>query len=59
MELTNILLFLILVTLAAYTFIPWKTTKKGLEKPSLKKIIIFWIYCFVVLSIVVYLFTLI
>jgi NhaP-type Na+/H+ or K+/H+ antiporter len=59
MELTNILLFLILVTLAAYTFIPWKTTKKGLEKPSLKKIIIFWAYCFVVLSFVVYLFTLI
>ena len=59
MQLTNILLFLILVTLATYTFIPWKTTKKGLEKPSFKKIIIFWIYCFVVFGFVAYLFTLI
>ena len=59
MELTNILLFLILVTLTTYTFIPWKTTKKGLEKPSLKKIIIFWVYCFAVFGFVTYLFTLI
>tara|TARA_Y100000813_G_C24055068_1_gene301167 strand:- start:266 stop:445 length:180 start_codon:yes stop_codon:yes gene_type:complete len=59
MELTNILLFLILVTLTTYTFIPWKATKKGLEKPSLKKIIIFWVYCFVVFGFVTYLFTLI
>ena len=59
MELTNILLFLILVTLAAYTFIPWKTTKKGLEKPSIKKITIFWMQCFVVFGFITYLFTLI
>ena len=49
MELTNILLFLILVTLTTYTFIPWKTTKSGLKKPGLKKIIIFWVYCLLVL----------
>ena len=59
MQLTNILLFLILVTLATYTFIPWKTTKKGLEKPAVKEITIFWFYCLIVFSFVVYLFTLI
>tara|TARA_X000000368_G_scaffold370101_1_gene319023 strand:+ start:400 stop:579 length:180 start_codon:yes stop_codon:yes gene_type:complete len=59
MSLTNILLFLILVTLATYTFMPWKTSKKGLEKPGVKEMIIFWFYCLFVFSFVVYLFTLI
>ena len=34
MTLTNLLLFLILVTLATYTFMPWK----GIDKGSLVKV---------------------
>ena len=36
MTLTNLLLFLILVTLATYTFMPWK----GIDKGSYAKIFI-------------------
>ena len=38
MTLTNLLLFLILVTLATYTFMPWK----GIDKGSLGKVASQW-----------------
>jgi hypothetical protein len=39
MSLTNILLFLILVTMAAYTFMPWK----GIAKGSWTTLILYWL----------------
>jgi len=39
MSLTNILLFLILVTMAAYTFMPWK----GIAKGSWATLILYWL----------------
>ena len=48
MSLTNLLLFLILVTLATYTFMPWKGIDKG---PKLTIIIQFigWTILFFVI----------
>ena len=44
MTLTNLLLFLILVTLATYTFMPWK----GIDKGSLVKVASQWFMWFAV-----------
>ena len=49
MTLTNLLLFLILVTLATYTFMPWK----GIDKGSLVKVASQWIMWFVIFAIIV------
>ena len=52
MSLTNLLLFLILVTLATYTFMPWKGIDKG---PRIKLFIqfIIWTLIFAILVFVV------
>ena len=47
MTLTNLLLFLILVTLATYTFMPWK----GIDKGSLLKVASQWVMWFVIFAI--------
>ena len=52
MNLTNLLLFLILVTLATYTFMPWK----GIDKGGLIKIFIQWILWFVIFGVIVFIF---
>ncbi|MDC0385744.1 hypothetical protein OAM06_03525 [Pelagibacteraceae bacterium] len=49
MNLTNLLLFLILVTLATYTFMPWK----GIDKGSLAKVASQWLIWFVIFAITV------
>ena len=49
MTLTNLLLFLILVTLATYTFMPWK----GIDKGSLLKVASQWVMWFVIFAIIV------
>ena len=49
MTLTNLLLFLILVTLATYTFMPWK----GIEKGSLVKVTSQWFMWFAIFAIIV------
>ena len=49
MSLTNLLLFLILVTLATYTFMPWK----GIDKGSLVKVASQWIMWFIIFAIIV------
>ena len=49
MTLTNLLLFLILVTLATYTFMPWK----GIDKGSLTKVASQWLMWFVIFAVVV------
>ena len=49
MTLTNLLLFLILVTLTTYTFMPWK----GIDKGSLVKVASQWIMWFVIFAILV------
>ena len=49
MNLTNLLLFLILVTLATYTFMPWK----GIDKGSLLKVASQWVMWFVIFAIIV------
>ncbi len=49
MTLTNLLLFLILVTLATYTFMPWK----GIDKGSLVKVISQWVMWFVIFAVLV------
>tara|TARA_B110000967_G_C18643985_1_gene439933 strand:+ start:174 stop:353 length:180 start_codon:yes stop_codon:yes gene_type:complete len=48
MNLTNFLLFLILVTLATYTFMPWKGINKG-SKLSIFLQFIFWTVVFTLL----------
>ena len=50
MNLTNLLLFLILVTLATYTFMPWK----GIDKGSLAKVASQWFMWFVIFAITVF-----
>ena len=52
MTLTNLLLFLILVTLTTYTFMPWK----GIDKGGLQKIISQWFVWSFILGIVIFLF---
>ena len=49
MTLNNLLLFLILVTLATYTFMPWK----GIDKGSLVKVASQWLMWFVIFAILV------
>ena len=49
MTLTNLLLFLILVTLATYTFMPWK----GIDKGSLVKLASQWLMWFIIFAIIV------
>ena len=51
MTLTNLLLFLILVTLATYTFMPWK----GIDKGSLVKVLSQWLMWFVIFAFIVFL----
>ena len=53
MNLTNLLLFLILVTLATYTFMPWK----GIDKGSLLKVASQWVMWFVIFAIVIFITT--
>ena len=53
MTLTNLLLFLILVTLATYTFTPWK----GIDKGSLVKVASQWIMWFAIFAIIIFLST--
>ena len=52
MILTNFLLFLILVTLATYTFMPWK----GIDKGGLTKIFGQWLFWFIIFGIIVFIF---
>ena len=49
MNLTNLLLFLILVTIATYTFMPWK----GIDKGSLVKVASQWFMWFAIFVIIV------
>ena len=51
MSLTNILLFLILVTMAAYTFMPWQ----GIAKGSWTTLILYWLgfFAFFAVAIIV------
>ena len=49
MTLTNLLLFLILVTLATYTFMPWK----GIDKGSFVKVASQWFMWFVIFAFIV------
>ena len=51
MNLTNLLLFLILVTLATYTFMPWK----GIDKGSFVKVAFQWLMWFVIFAVIVFL----
>ena len=51
MTLTNLLLFLILVTLSTYTFMPWK----GIDKGSLIKVASQWLMWFVIFVVIVFL----
>ena len=53
MTLTNLLLFLILVTLATYNFMPWK----GIDKGSLVKVASQWFMWIVVFAFIVFLST--
>jgi len=52
MNLTNLLLFLILVTLATYTFMPWK----GIDKGGIIKIFGQWFFWFIAFGLVVFIF---
>ena len=54
MTLTNLLLFLILVNLATYTFMTWK----GIDKGSLVKVASQWFMWFAIFAIVIFLSTL-
>ena len=49
MTLTNLLLFLLLVTLATYTFMPWK----GIDKGTLAKIFSQWFIWFLIFGLVI------
>ena len=49
MTLTNLLLFLILVTLATYTFMPWK----GIDKGSIVKVVSQWFMWLAIFAILV------
>ena len=53
MTLTNLLLVLILVTIATYTFMPWK----GIDKGSLVQVTFQWIMWFAIFGIIVLIFT--
>ena len=49
MTLTNILLFLILVTMAAYTFMPWQ----GIAKGSWTTLIHYWLGFFAFFAVMI------
>ena len=49
MTLTNLLLFLILVTLATYTFMPWK----GIDKGSGLKLYGQWFIWFAIFGVII------
>ena len=49
MSLTNLLLFLILITLATYTFMPWK----GIDKGSLVKVASQWFMWFAIFATII------
>ena len=53
MTLTNLLLFLILVTLATYTFMPWN----GIDKGSLLKVASQWFMWFAIFAIILFIST--
>jgi len=46
MNITNLLLFLILVTIATYTFMPWR----GIDKGSFSKLILQWLMWLVIFT---------
>tara|TARA_B110001450_G_scaffold200249_1_gene189167 strand:- start:25 stop:198 length:174 start_codon:yes stop_codon:yes gene_type:complete len=50
MSLTDLLLFLILVTLATYTFMPWK----GIDKGGIIKIFGQWLFWFISFGVVIF-----
>ena len=52
MSLTNLLLFLILVTLATYTFMPWK----GIDKGGLINIFGQWLFWFATFGMLIFIF---
>ena len=55
MTIQNLLLFLILVTLLTYVFMPWKNNERGmLVKSSFKIILIWWISLAVISGIVIF-----
>ena len=49
MSLTNLLLFLILVSLTTYTFMPWK----GIDKGGITKMIAQWFMWFAIFALIV------
>tara|TARA_B100000945_G_scaffold141164_1_gene113119 strand:- start:183 stop:371 length:189 start_codon:yes stop_codon:yes gene_type:complete len=54
MDFKDILLFLILVTLLTYTFIPWEYKKGKFSKPSVKTIGYWWLFFAIISAIVTY-----
>ena len=52
MSLTNLLLFLILVSLTTYTFMPWK----GIDKGGVKKIYAQWFLWLIKFGIIVFIY---
>ena len=53
MSLTNILLFLILVTLATYLFTPWK----NMQKPTTIVILLQWLMWLVIFAAIIFITT--
>jgi|TARA_B110000438_G_C15400701_1_gene473247 hypothetical protein len=53
MSLTNILLFLILVTLATYLFTPWK----NMQKPTTIVILLQWLMWLVIFTAIIFIAT--
>ena len=56
MTLTNFLLFLILVTLATYAFMPWKGLDKGSLKVSTVKMVSQWLIWLIIFGFLISLF---
>jgi hypothetical protein len=50
MSLTNLLLFLILVSLTTYTFMPWK----GIDKGGVTKMIAQWFMWFIIFGVIIF-----
>jgi len=56
MSIQNIILFLTLVTLITYVFMPWSNNKKGsLIKPGFKDVLIYWLFSAVVSGVIIFL----
>ena len=53
--LVDIILFLILVTLTTYVFIPWKDKEGKLMKPEFRTIVIWWFYSLFVMGLIIFL----